>query len=130
MTQLEPQGSSMKLIILFCILFLTGCNSFKLGNLIETTALGGVAYATGGVAPALAVTGTSIVANELEPEEVVADIETTEQAVAFVFTEAMYYSLAGFILFLVLTNIIFPYFQQRRLLRRMEYDRIHKEDEV
>ena len=113
---------------IFVVLFLTGCNSVKLGNLIETTALAGVGYATGGIAPGLAVGATSMIANELEPEERVVDIETTGQAVAFVFTEAMYYSLAGFILFLVLTNIVIPYFNQRRLLRRMEYDRKHKED--
>ena len=110
-------------------LLLTGCNSFKLGNLVGTAAVGSVAYATGGAVPAASVVATKIVIDETVQQEVEpTDIDTPEQAVAYAIDSSLMWGVYAFIAFLIITNIVVPFFNQRRLLRRMDYDRKHKED--
>jgi hypothetical protein len=106
---------------------LMGCETFKLKNLAKTGATTAITYAVAGPLPAVASMATSIVIDEVIPPDVtIEDIKTKEQAVAYVFDKGFEYTLYGIIAFLLFTNVITPYFVQRRALRRRTYDDEHK----
>ena len=97
---------------------------------METTALGGVAYATGGIASGLAVTGTSIVANELEPEESVQDVQNAAQAFSYVTVEAFMWLVYFGIAYIILRDVVIPLVNQIIKFRRENQDRKHKDNKV
>jgi hypothetical protein len=112
------------------ILTLSGCESIKARNVIKTGATTAVTYAVAGPIPALINLGTSIVVDEVLPEEnVVADIEkgNKEQMFAFITDKFLIYALYGFIGFLVFTNILGPWAAQRRARRQMKYEQLEQE---
>ena len=103
------------LAIIISLMLLTGCESFKLKNALRTTATTVIAYGTGGVAPAVLTLGSSVAINELIPEpDSVTDIETKEQAVAFVADSLFMNILYGFIAFLLITTIVAPWLASKR----------------
>jgi len=107
---------------LLIALFLSGCNSLEFKNLAKTGATTGVAYAVGGPIPAVINLGTSIVIDEVLPEaNRIKEVKTTKQLIAYSFSETLEYSLYGVIAFLLFTNVITPYFIQRRLIRKKKY---------
>jgi len=87
----------------------TGCSSLKFKNVVKTGATTAVTYAIAGPIPAVANLATSVVVDEVLPEEKnVDDIETKEQAVAYVADSLFMYALYGFIAFLLITNVLTP----------------------
>ena len=102
------------LALVLCLTLLSGCNSFKLRNLGKSGASAGVAYAINPIA-GVAVLATAMAYDEIIPDEPeVADIETKEQAVAFVAQSWGTDILYAFIAFLLVTNIIVPWMTKRR----------------
>ena len=82
----------------------TGCSSLKFKNVVKTGATTAVTYAIAGPIPAVANLATSVVVDEVLPEEKnVDDIETKEQAVAYVADSLFMYALYGLI-----TNVLTP----------------------
>jgi hypothetical protein len=99
------------LLITLAIAFMmaTGCSSLKFKNVVKTGATTAVTYAIAGPIPAVANLATSVVVDEVLPEEKnVDDIETKEQAVAYVADSLFMYALYGFIAFLLITNVLTP----------------------
>ena len=99
------------LLISLAIAFMmtTGCSSLKFKNVVKTGATTAVTYAIAGPIPAVANLATSVVVDEVLPEEKnVDDIETKEQAVAYVADSLFMYALYGFIAFLLITNVLTP----------------------
>jgi len=119
------------IIYILVLLFLTGCNSLELKNLGKTTATTVVSYAAGGPLPAVASLATSMAYDEIVPQEKeLKTIETKEQAVAYVFDKGFEYTLYGIIAFLTFTNIITPFFVQRRALRRERFNKENTKDDI
>lgn len=119
-----------KVILAFLVLTLSGCESIKARNAIKTGATTAVTYAVAGPIPALINLGTSIVVDEVLPEEnVISDIEkgNKEQMFAFITNKILIYVLYGFIGFLVFTNILGPWAAQRRARRQMKYEQLEQE---
>jgi len=104
-----------RLTVLFItITLLTGCSSLKLRNLGKSVASSGIAYVVNPIA-GVAVLATSMAYDEIIPDSPeVADIETKEQAVAYVADSLFMNSLYAFIAFLLITNILVPWFTKRR----------------
>jgi len=102
------------LALVLCLTLLSGCNSFKLRNLGKSGASAGVAYAINPIA-GVAVLATAMAYDEIIPDEPeVADIETKEQAVAFVAQAWGTDILYAFIAFLLITNVVVPWMTKRR----------------
>jgi len=107
-----------------------GCSSLKFNNMVKTGATTAVTYAIAGPVPALANLATSIGVDEVLPEEKsVEQIESKEQAVAFVADSLFMYALYGFIAFLLVTNVLTPmltrkwgYNEAKNKYRRREND--------
>jgi hypothetical protein len=119
-----------KLLIILSALTLTACESIKARNIIKTGATTAVTYAVAGPIPAVINLGTSIVIDEVLPEEnTVSDIEkgNKEQMFAFITDKFLIYVLYGFIGFLVFTNILGPWAAQRRARRQMKYQQLEEE---
>jgi len=119
-----------KVILAFLVLTLSGCESIKARNVIKTGATTAVTYAVAGPIPALINLGTSVVVDEVLPEEnVISDIEkgNKEQMFAFITNKILIYVLYGFIGFLVFTNILGPWAAQRRARRQMKYEQLEQE---
>jgi hypothetical protein len=112
------------LISLIALLILSsGCKSLSFKNAIKTGSTTAVTYAIAGPLPAVLSLGTSVIVDEILPEDTsVKDVETTEQAVAYVFDKGFEYTLYGVIAFLLFTNVITPFFVQRRAIRRERYN--------
>jgi len=107
-----------------------GCSSLKFNNMVKTGATTAVTYAIAGPVPALANLATSVGVDEVLPEEKsVEQIESKEQAVAFVADSLFMYALYGFIAFLLVTNVLTPmltrkwgYNEAKNKYRRREND--------
>ena len=108
-------GTNMKrLIILFIALSLSSCSSLELRNLGKSGASAGVAYAINPIA-GVATLATAMAYDEIVPDSPeVADIETKEQAVAFVAQSWGTDALWAFLAFLIITNIVVPWMTKRR----------------
>jgi hypothetical protein len=104
-----------RLILAFlCLSLLSGCESLKFRNLGKSGASAGVAYAINPVA-GVAVLATAMAYDEIIPDEPNIDqIESKEQAVAFVAQAWGTDILYAFIAFLLITNVIVPWFTKRR----------------
>ena len=107
---------------LLIALFLSGCNSLEFKNLAKTGATTAITYSVAGPIPAVLNLGTSIVLDEVLPEDnTIKEVKTTKQLIAYSFDRTLEYSLYGVIAFLLFTNVITPYFIQRRAIRRKKY---------
>jgi hypothetical protein len=97
------------------LMLLTSCASLDLRNLGKTTVSTGTAYLLGGPIAGVTVGLTAMAYDELVPDSPeVADIETKEQAVAYVAEEWGKDILYGFLAFLLITNIAVPWLTKRR----------------
>ena len=104
----------IRLGVLFIALSLSSCSSLELRNLGKSGVSAGVAYAINPIA-GVATLATAMAYDELVPDSPeVADIETKEQAVAFVAQSWGTDILYAFIAFLLITNIIVPWMTKRR----------------
>jgi len=102
------------LALVLCLTLLSGCNSFKLRNLGKSGASAGVAYAINPIA-GVATLATSMAYDEIIPDQPsVEQIESKEQAVAFVAQSWGTDILYAFIAFLLITNVIVPWFTKKR----------------
>jgi hypothetical protein len=104
----------IRLLILFIALSLSSCSSLELRNLGKSGVSAGVAYVINPLA-GVATLATAMAYDEIVPDSPeVADIETKEQAVAFVATSWGKDALYGFLAFLLVTNIVVPWLTKRR----------------
>ena len=102
------------LTLLLSLTLLTGCSSLELRNLGKSGASAGIAYMINPIA-GVATLATAMAYDEIVPDEPkVADIETKEQAVAFVAQSWGTDILYAFIAFLLVTNIVVPWMTKRR----------------
>ena len=100
------------LALVLCLTLLSGCNSFKLRNLGKSGASAGVAYAINPVA-GVAVLATAMAYDEIIPDEPNIDqIESKEQAVAFVAQSWGTDILYAFIAYLLITLIAVPFIKR------------------
>ena len=124
----------VKVIALLLVVSLVGCSSLKFKNIAKTGATTAVTYAIAGPVPALANLATSVAVDEVLPEEKSVDnIESKEQAVAFVADSLFMNALYGFIAFLLITNVLTPfitkkwgYNEAKNKYRRREDDWINR----
>ena len=104
----------IRLLILFIALSLSSCSSLELRNLGKSGVSAGVAYMINPIA-GVASLATSMAYDEIVPDSPeVADIETKEQAVAFVATSWGKDALYGFLAFLLITNVAVPWITRRQ----------------
>jgi len=103
-----------RLVTLFIsLVFLSGCASLDLRNLGKTSLSTGITYILAGPIPAIANAATSMAYDEIIPDEPSIDqIETEEQAVAFVAESLFMNLLYGFVAWLVITLIAVPYIRR------------------
>ena len=102
------------LALVLCLTMLTGCSSLKLRNLGKSGASAGVAYAINPIA-GVAVLATAMAYDEIIPDEQNIDqIESKEQAVAFVAQSWGTDILYAFIAFLLITNVVVPWLTKKR----------------
>ena len=100
------------LALVLSLTLLSGCSSLKLRNLGKSVASSGVAYVVNPIA-GVAVLATSMAYDEIIPDEPSIDqIETEEQAVAFVAESLFMNLLYGFVAWLVITLIAVPYIRR------------------
>ena len=109
-----------KLCILFLLLTLSSCSLIgALGEpqkLIKNVAVTGVAFATGGIIPAVVVGGTALAVDFVIPHDTspqIAEIETEVQMKAFIIANLtdniMYAAIAALLIFM----IVVPWATQR-----------------
>jgi len=105
----------MKLLTaLLLTITLSGCASLDIRNLGKTSVSTGTAYMIGGHIAGVAVGLTSMAYDEIVPDSPeVVDIETKEQAVAYVATSWGKDIVWAFVAFLVITNLIGPWLARR-----------------
>ena len=104
----------IRLLILFIALSLSSCSSLELRNLGKSGVSAGVAYAINPIA-GVATLATAMAYDEIIPDEPNIDqIESKEQAVAFVAQSWGTDILYAFIAFLLITNVIVPWFTKKR----------------
>jgi hypothetical protein len=102
------------LALVLCLTLLTGCSSLELRNLGKSGASAGVAYVINPIA-GVATLATAMAYDEIIPDEPNIDqIESKEQAVAFVAQSWGTDILYAFIAFLLITNVIVPWFTKKR----------------
>ena len=102
------------LAFILSLTLLTGCSSLELRNLGKSGASAGVAYAINPIA-GVAVLATAMAYDEIIPDEQNIDqIESKEQAVAYVAQSWGTDILYAFIAFLLITNIVVPWITKRR----------------
>ena len=102
------------LTLLLSLTLLTGCSSLELRNLGKSGAAAGVAYMINPIA-GVATLATAMAYDEIIPNEPNIDqIESKEQAVAFVAQSWGTDILYAFIAFLLITNIVVPWITKRR----------------
>ena len=103
-----------KLSILLCLILFSGCSSLEFRNAGKSVATTGVAYVIAGPVAGIGVLATAMAYDELVPDKPeVTDIETKEQAVAYVAEEWGKDLLYGFLAFLLVTNLIGPWLARR-----------------
>ena len=101
------------LALVLCLTLLSGCNSFKLRNLGKSGASAGVAYVINPIA-GVATLATAMAYDEIIPDQPsVEQIETKEQATAYI-AESLFMNLlyAG-IAWMLITFIAVPFIHQR-----------------
>ncbi len=104
-----------RIAIIIISLSLISCSSLELRNLGKSVATTGVTYVVAGPIPAIANAATSMAYDEIVPDSPeVADIETKEQAVAYVAQSWGTDALWAFLAFLIITNIVVPWMTKRR----------------
>ena len=104
----------IRLLIIFVALTLSSCSSLEIRNLGKSGVSAGIAYVISPLA-GVATLATAMAYDEIVPDSPkVADIETKEQAVAYVADSLIINSLYAFIAFLLITNILVPWFTKRR----------------
>ncbi|MCS5589009.1 MAG: hypothetical protein NZ824_03465 [Candidatus Thioglobus sp.] len=82
--------------------------------MVKTGATTAVTYAVAGPVPAVANLATSIGVDELIPETPKIDqIETKEQSAAYIADSLFMNALYGFIAFLLITNLLTPFFTKK-----------------
>ena len=102
------------LTLLLSLTLLAGCSSLELRNLGKSGASAGIAYMINPIA-GVATLATAMAYDEIVPDSPkVVDIETKEQAVAFVAQSWGTDILYAFIAFLLITNIVVPWITKRR----------------
>lgn len=76
----------MKLVLLLLLtMTLSGCSSLELSNMGKTATTTTSAYLTGGIIPAVAVVGSSVIYDEVVPEaDKLSEIQTTRQTIAYI----------------------------------------------
>ena len=100
------------LAVVLSLTLLSGCNSFKLRNLGKSGASAGVAYVINPIA-GVATLATSMAYDEIIPDQPSVDqIETEEQAVAYVAESLFMNALYAFIGYLVITLIAVPFIRK------------------
>ena len=100
------------LALVLCLTLLSGCNSFKLRNLGKSGASAGVAYVISPLA-GVATLATAMAYDEIIPDQPsVEQIETEEQAVAYVAESLFMNALYAFIGYLVITLIAVPFIRK------------------
>jgi len=108
------------LALVLSITLLTGCSSLELRNLGKSGASAGVAYAINPVA-GVATLATAMAYDEIIPDQPSIDqIETEEQAVAYVAESLFMNALYAFIAYMVITLIAVPF------IRRSGYNKAKK----
>ena len=91
-----------------------GCESIKVRNIAKSGVATTIAYVAGGPITAVAVLGGSMAYDELVPTKPdIEDIKTTKQAVAHVADSLIMNALYGFIAFLLITNLLTPFFTRK-----------------
>ena len=95
---------SLRLIaVILVTTVLMACQSLEMRNLGKTGVSTAIAYGLAGAVPAVGVLASNIIYDEVIPQQnKVVDIETKEQAVAYVFEKAIVWSVVGFIAFLLI----------------------------
>jgi hypothetical protein len=102
------------LTLLLSLTLLTGCSSLELRNLGKSGASAGIAYMINPIA-GVATLATAMAYDEIIPDEPNIDqIESKEQAVAYVAQSWGTDILYAFIAFLLITNIVVPWITKRR----------------
>ncbi len=102
------------LAFILSLTLLTGCSSLELRNLGKSGASAGVAYMINPIA-GVATLATAMAYDEIIPNEPNIDqIESKEQAVAYVAQSWGTDILYAFIAFLLITNIVVPWITKRR----------------
>jgi len=100
-------------LIVLSSIFVSGCNSLEIKPLIQNAATTTVAYALGGPVPALANATVMVTTEEMIAEDTkVGDIETEEQAVAYVAESLFMNALYAFIAYLLITLIAVPFIKR------------------
>jgi hypothetical protein len=100
------------LAVVLSLTLLTGCESLKLRNLGKSGASAGVAYVINPIA-GVATLATSMAYDEIIPDQPsVEQIETEEQAVAYVAESLFMNALYAFIGYLVITLIAVPFIRK------------------
>ena len=100
------------LAVVLSLTLLTGCESLKLRNLGKSGASAGVAYVISPLA-GVATLATSMAYDEIIPDQPsVEQIETEEQAVAYVAESLFMNALYAFIGYLVITLIAVPFIRK------------------
>ena len=108
------------LALVLSLTILTGCSSLELRNLGKSGASAGVAYAINPVA-GVATLATAMAYDEIIPDQPSIDqIETEEQAVAYVAESLFMNALYAFIAYMVITLIAVPF------IRRSGYNKAKK----
>jgi len=108
------------LALVLSLTLLTGCSSLELRNLGKSGASAGVAYAINPVA-GVATLATAMAYDEIIPDQPSIDqIETEEQAVAYVAESLFMNALYAFIAYMVITLIAVPF------IRRSGYNKAKK----
>jgi hypothetical protein len=89
---------------------LVGCQSLEMRNIAKSGVLTAVSYASGGVVPAIGVLTASMAYDELIPDQPsVEQIESTEQATAYIAESLFMNLLYGVIAYLLITLIAVPF---------------------
>jgi len=110
---LRKARQMQKLILVLLTIGLSGCNSLGFKPIVQNVATTGVAYAIGGPLPAI-VNATVMVATEefIVEDTKVGEIETEEQAVAYVAESLFMNLLYGFIGYLLITLVAVPFIRK------------------
>ena len=102
------------LTVVLCLTLLTGCSSLKLRNLGKSGASAGVAYVINPIA-GVATLATAMAYDEIIPDQPsVEQIETKEQATAYIAESLFMNGLYAFIAFLLISLIIAPWIASKR----------------
>ena len=126
-----------KLCIMLALVLLSSCSLLGvLGEpqkLIKNVAVTGVAFATGGVIPAVVVGGSALAVDFIMPHDTtpqISEIETEEQMRPFIIANLTDNILYGAIAALLIFLIVVPWATQRRAKRQMKYDAMKRELEA